>query len=79
MKFLIFNFKLNLLKKFKNHFCNFENKIKIQISFKFKFLLAGINCKLQFDIYLVPTKPLVVPETLRKLIQILMRRTVYSG
>jgi hypothetical protein len=26
---------------------------------------------------LVPTKPLVVPETLRKLIQILMGRTVY--
>jgi hypothetical protein len=33
--------------------------------------------KLQFEIFLVPTKPLVVPETLRKLIQILMGRTVY--
>jgi hypothetical protein len=33
--------------------------------------------KLQFEIYLVPTKPLVVSETLRKRIQILMGRTVY--
>jgi hypothetical protein len=34
--------------------------------------------KLQFEIYLVPTKPLVVPENLRKLIQILMTHTVYT-
>jgi hypothetical protein len=33
--------------------------------------------KLQFEIYLVPTKPLVVPENLRKLIQILKTHTVY--
>jgi hypothetical protein len=34
--------------------------------------------KLQFEIYLVPTKPLVVPENLSKLIQILMTHTVYT-
>jgi hypothetical protein len=33
--------------------------------------------KLQFEIYLVPTKPLVVPENLRKLIQILRTYTVF--
>jgi hypothetical protein len=47
---------------------------KIQIIFKFKLL----GFKLQFEIYLVTTKPLVVPENLRKLIQILMTHTVYT-
>jgi hypothetical protein len=54
---------------------------KILKKFKFKFLIPGINCKvssfnLRYVWSLVPTKPLVVPETLRKLIQILIGCTV---
>jgi hypothetical protein len=69
INFLIFNF---------GHFClKFKKKYKkIQIQIlDTRHKLQGF--KLQFEIYLVPTKPLVVPENLKKLIQILMGRTVY--
>jgi hypothetical protein len=69
INFLIFNFGHFCLKLKKNTKKN-QNQI---LDTRHK--LQGF--KLQFEIYLVPTKPLVVPETLRKLIQILMGRTVY--
>jgi hypothetical protein len=53
---------------------------KVQINFKFKFLIPGIHprFKLQFKVYLVPTKPLVVPETIRLLISMLTGHAVYA-
>jgi hypothetical protein len=57
------------------------NSKKMRKKIKFKFLIPGINCRapsFNFEIYLVPTKKLVVPDTIWKLFQILMSHTVYT-
>jgi hypothetical protein len=64
---------------FLNFFClKFKQKFKkIQIQIlDTRYKLT--STKLQFEIYLVPTKPLVVPETIWKLFQIFMVHTVYT-